>query len=519
MLDLNEKSLCEQHLSEKDLVQIEHQGVPLEDVENHLRHLSDPPRGIRLARPARLGDGILELDPAQWPRLEALYSEAARRGRFAKFVPASGAATRMFGPLLAAMHGETTAAEDAACRRFLDQLDHFPFAPELRRACEQQGIDLAPILAGQADPKSLFEVLLEERGLNLAHTAKALIPFHRESDGARSALEEHLVEAALHLRDAHGHCRVHFTIPQHQELIFREHFRGIEGRLEQRFGGQFDISWSVQSPATNTLAGELDGNPFRLEDGALVLRPGGHGALLQNLEGFAGDLVFVRNIDNVLPEARRAEALTWNRLLGGYLLEIETLVVDILGRLERSEHSGPWIEEALERVAHTLQRREALDLLGRPERVQQAWLIDQLDRPIRVCGVVVNSGEPGGGPFWVRGEDGNESLQIVETSQVDHQDADQLAILGQSTHFNPVHLVCRLRSHRDQAYQLRRFVDPKAIFVSRKSLHGRPLLALEHPGLWNGAMARWNTLFVAIPAAIFAPVKTVFDLLRPEHQP
>ncbi len=277
----------------------------------------------------------------------------------------------------------------------------------------------------------------------------------------------------------------------------------------------------MQSPVTDTIAANENGEPFRLDDGSLVLRPGGHGALLQNLESLGADLVFVRNIDNVLPESRHHEALAWNRLLGGYLLETEALVADILGRLERTEHvDRSWISEALVKVAERLGRRDALELLERPEREQQAWLIDQLDRPMRVCGVVVNSGEPGGGPFWVQEEDGRETLQIVEASQIDRQDPEQEAILQAGHPFQPgaPGLPAALAPRR-RLIKLQDFIDPGAVFISRKSLQGRRLLALEHPGLWNGAMARWNTIFVAIPAAIFAPVKTVFDLLRPEHQP
>lgn len=510
-------------LSDRDLHQLRSHGVRLEEVERQLRYLRDTPAGIRLARPATPGDGVVRLEPARRPHLEALYAAAAAAGRFSKFVPASGAATRMFQELLAVLHGEAGEADHEACRRFFAELDRFAFAPDLREAWTRAGFDLEAVAAG-GDPRPLLALLLGNDGgapgdaLDLANTAKALIPFHRDGGEARTALEEHLIEAAQHLRDSQGRCRVHFTIPQHQEMIFREVFRGIEGRLERRFGGSFEISWSVQSPVTDTIAGGEDGQPFRLDDGSLVLRPGGHGALLQNLEQLGADLVFVRNIDNVLPEARRAEALAWNRLLGGYLLEVEALVVGILDRLD-SDPSGGWLAEALEQVAVRLGKREALDLAGRPEDEQRAWLSGQLDRPLRVCGVVASKGEPGGGPFWVREDDGGESLQIVETSQIDRLDGEQEAILQQSTHFNPVNLVCRLRSHRGEPYRLAEFSDPSTAFVSHKFLQGRRLVALEHPGLWNGAMARWNTVFVEIPASIFAPVKTVFDLLRPEHQP
>lgn len=504
----------------QDLQQIRRHGLSLEEAERQIELFRHPPRGIRLDRPATPGDGILQLDPSRWPMLETLYNAAADRGRFSKFVPASGAATRMFRALLANLHDEVGPEDRAACDRFLAAFDAFPFADRLRAAAAEHGIELEAVRRS-GDARALLEVLLTDRGLDLGHMAKALIPFHREADGARSPLEEHLNEGIEHLRDAHGSCRIHFTIPQHQELVFRDHFRTAQGHVEHHFGGKIEVSWSVQSPATDTLAADLDGQPFRLADGSLVLRPGGHGALLRNLHGMAGDLIFVRNIDNILPLSRRDEVLRWNRLLGGYLLEVESWVGATLDRLQRAEHDPEFIDEALRQTASRLGHRHALSLLGAPEREKQAYLVDRLDRPLRVCGVVPNSGEPGGGPFWVKDGDGGQeqTLQIVETSQIDSRDANQAAILQAATHFNPVHMVCRVRSHRGDLYDLAQFVDPATVFISRKSLGGRPLLALEHPGLWNGAMARWNTLFVEVPAAIFAPVKTVFDLLRPEHQP
>jgi hypothetical protein len=301
-------------------------------------------------------------------------------------------------------------------------------------------------------------------------------------------------------------------------MAFREQLREIASRLEPRYDARFDVSLSIQRPETDTLAADLDGKPFRDDDGRLVFRPGGHGSLLTNLADFGQDLVFLRNIDNVQPEHRRREILRWNRILGGFLIEVEQTLVDCLSRVERERFEDPTIDDELRRVAAILGQPHLLEVLDRPPRAKQAFLADLLDRPLRIAGVVPNVGETGGGPFWVQDADGQASPQIVEMSQVDLENPAQKAIVAGSTHFNPVHLVCRLRSHRGDRYDLERFVDPSAVFIAEKSHQGRPLRALERPGLWNGAMARWNTVFVEIPGTIFAPVKTVLDLLRPEHQ-
>ncbi|MEM8934409.1 MAG: DUF4301 family protein, partial [Acidobacteriota bacterium] len=448
-------------------------------------------------------------------------------GRFMKFVPASGAASRMFKDLVAARRGDTDDAARTAARRFVTELGRLPLRAELAAELARRGEDLdaiaASVLDGDGDPAPILAAALDADGLDLANRPKALIPFHREvggdADEIHNALEDHLIEAAEHLRARDGRCRVHFTIPQHQEMIFREQFREIASRLEPRYGAVFDISLSIQSPETDTIAATPEGEPFRDDEGRLVFRPGGHGALLTNLGRLDGDLVFVRNIDNVQPAHRRREVLRWNRLLGGYLVEVERALVDILRRVERSRGAGGGIEAEAREAAELLGRPDLLNVLDRPDRARRDLLVDLLDRPIRVAGVVPNLGEPGGGPFWVRDADGVATPQIVESAQIRKDDPGQAAIAAAATHFNPVHLVCRLRSHHGDAYDLDRFVDPSAVFLANKSHAGRPLRALERPGLWNGAMAHWHTVFVEVPAAIFAPVKTVFDLLRPEHQP
>jgi len=299
---------------------------------------------------------------------------------------------------------------------------------------------------------------------------KALVPFHHGPGGARTPVDEHLEEAIETVRDARGVCRVHFTVAPEWRGPFKAALHAMTPPLEAVSGAELQVTFSSQDPSTDTLAVDEENNPFRREDGSLLFRPGGHGALLPNLEATWGDVVFVKNIDNVQPRSRAAETILWKKLLAGLLVE-------------------------------TLER------LGDP------------GRPVRVCGVVRNEGEPGGGPFWVAGPDGAPSLQIVEASQVDHSDADQKAIWQSSTHFNPVDLVCALRAPDGTPWNLDRFVDPDTVFIARKSKDGRVLMALERPGLWNGAMSRWHTVLVEVPIGTFTPVKSVFDLLRPEHQP
>ncbi|MEM1179227.1 MAG: DUF4301 family protein [Acidobacteriota bacterium] len=505
-------------LSPQDTVQIERHGLTVEEVTRQLAFFREPPAPTRLARACTPGDGIIRLDEARWPRLQELYGDAAAAGRFSKFVPASGAASRMFKALVTAHRGDgrdehATAAAD----RLLAEADRFPFVADLEAELDRRGESLDD-LRRHRDAGPALAALLDEDGLDYASTAKALIPFHADRDGAYTALEEHLIEAAEHLRDKARRCRVHFTIPQHQELLFRERLREIAGRLEARFKASFDLSTSIQSPETDTVAGAVDGGPFRDGEGRLVFRPGGHGALLHNLAGLGGDLVFIRNIDNIQPEHRRREVLRWNRILGGFLVETERRIVELLGRVERSR-GGAGLSDAIDEAAELLGRGDIRNWHTRPAAAQQAFLVDLLDRPLRIAGMVPNIGDPGGGPFWVANKDGAVTAQVVETSQIDMGDPDQASIVGGATHFNPVHLLCRLRSHRGEAYELSRFVDQEAVFVARKSLAGRELLALERPGLWNGAMAGWNTLFVEVPQEIFAPVKTVFDLLGPAHQP
>ena len=504
--------------TESDARQLEARGIPLAEGERQLALLRVPPAPTRLLRPCTPGDGIEVLSEARLPELHARHAEAAQQGRFTKFVPASGAASRMFADLaklrevavtradVAHRVGEGDAAA-AALLTFLDDLDRFPFAEALIRAAGGPTDDV----------RILLDALLGEDGLDYGNLPKGLIPFHRYGDDVRTAFEEHLVEAAAYARDGRGTCRLHFTVsPEHRgrfEDTLREVRRGYEGA----FGVRLQVGFSTQEPATDTLALDGDGEPFRRGDGALLLRPGGHGALLHNLDalGAAGaDLVFVKNIDNVVPDRLRGPTVTWKKAIAGRLLELERRAHALAHLLATGQAADAVVDEAEAFCRDVLHAPAAA-----PGAARRAALLDRLRRPLRVCGVVPNTGEPGGGPFWVEGEDGTVSLQLVESAQIDAKDREQVRIFASSSHFSPVDLVCALRDPDGHPYALQEYVDPRAVLLARKTHEGRPLLALERPGLWNGAMARWNTVFVEVPLTTFTPVKTVNDLLRPEHQP
>jgi hypothetical protein len=416
-------------LTDADLRQIEAHGLTGGEVLRQLALFAMPPAPARLLRPATVGDGVERIGTERHAGLLALWEKATRAGRLSKFVPASGAASRLF----AGLEGGDTKER----ARFLENAGRFPFTESLDA---------------------------------LRDLPKGLVPFHGYAGGARTPFEEHLVEAAAVARDAVGLCRLHVTVPPEHEAAFRNQLDGSGARLARRLGVRFEVVFSHQEPSTDTVAVDLENRPFRLADGRLFFRPGGHGALLSNLEASGGDVVLVKNIDNVQREERAAAGIFWKKLLVGSLLEIE----------DAARADG---------------------------------------RPVRVAGVVRNQGEPGGGPFWVAGPDGTPALQIVESSEVDLSEPGQAAIWKASTHFNPVDLAVSLRDASGRPFHLADFVDEGAVFIARKTKDGRDLKALERPGLWNGAMAGWKTLFVEIPIEAFTPVKTVFDLLRPEHLP
>jgi hypothetical protein len=513
---------------ERDQHQIAAQGTTEKAICNQIETFRRGFPFAQLDRPCTPGDGVTVLSPQDAKQLTSRYAEAMSAGRVQKFVPASGAASRMFQALLA-MHERANdldgsqlqaASQDPNERdflRFTESLQNFAFYEVLGEQLSQQRLSLDEALS-QGQYQAILETLLMPSGLNYAGLPKALLHFHRYEDHCRTPLEEHLVEAATLVQDRRRIARLHFTVsPDHGDLM-TAHLEQIRHRYEQT-GVRFDVSWSTQKPSTDTIAVDLDHRPFRDRDGKLLFRPAGHGALIENLNDLQGDIILIKNIDNIVPDHLKAATYTYTRLLGGYLVTLQQQSFAYLEQLA----SGEVTPSALAEIRRFAEERLSLGLPATFEqqshRGQVAFLFKALHRPLRVCGVVPNTGEPGGGPFWVRHADGTTSLQIVETSQVDTQAETQRAILQASTHFNPVNLVCGVRDFRHQPFDLTDFTDPETGFISQKSHEGKALKALELPGLWNGAMARWNTVFVEVPITTFNPVKTVLDLLRQEHQP
>ncbi|HTT30518.1 MAG TPA: DUF4301 family protein [Solirubrobacteraceae bacterium] len=516
--------------SAADTIELENHGLNLDEAERQFRLFEKSPPHVQLDRPCTIGDGIRALSDAEVEAASAEHAEASHQGRLMKFVPASGAATRMCQALLAERdRAGSRSREDALQRRaagdtnaatvltFMDAIDRFAFSDHLRAGMAAHGWDTAALLR-QGDFGKILDGLFSPEGLNASALPKGLLPFHRYPEGNRTAFEEHLVEAAETVADRHGTCRVHFTVSPEHEDRFRKLLGEVRDGIERRHDIRLEVGFSIQKRSTDTVAVDLHNRPFRTDRGTLLFRPGGHGALIENLYDLGGDIVFIKNIDNVVPDWLRADTLRWKKILAGLLVIIQRNIFDHLARLRgRSE---PAVVDTALRFA-----REDLGL-SVPARFessgvaeQQQRLIEALDRPVRVCGVVRNTGEPGGGPFWVRGRDGSLSLQIVESAEVDPARPEQEAIFRAATHFNPVDLVVGVRNQRGDRFDLRRFVDSEAVFIAHKSMDGRDLKALERPGLWNGAMAHWTTVFVEVPGSTFTPVKTVLDLLGPEHQP
>ncbi|MEW6386456.1 MAG: DUF4301 family protein [Thermodesulfobacteriota bacterium] len=513
-----------------DRRQMQDLGITESQVLAQLHLLRQPPPPIRLVRPCTLGDGIREISGAERESLIHAQEEAARQGRLQKFVPASGVASRMFQSLFEFYHhspgdleaelpvvreGEAGTFRD--CCLFLENLGQFAFYQELEATLARNGLDLEALVA-QRRGRQILHYFLTGAGLHYGFRPKGLVKFHAYPAGARTPFEEHLVEAVHLVRDGAGCCRLHFTVSPEHAGAFQELWDSLRPLYEEQYGTRFDVGFSQQRPSTSTIAVDLEGRPFRLADGCLLFRPGGHGALLGNLHELQGDLVYIKNIDNVAPDRLREPSIVWQKILAGYLVRIQKKIADYLTQLHTARADRQLLGEVKDFARHYLLLDLPADLDRGSPRDQGEFLFQALHRPVRVCGMVRNQGEPGGGPFWVRDRGGRLSLQIVESAQVDAASPEQRAIWEAASHFNPVMLVCGVRDFQGQPFNLQEFVDPEAVFISRKSQEGRELLALELPGLWNGAMARWLTLFVEVPLITFNPVKTVFDLLRPGHR-
>jgi hypothetical protein len=506
----------------EDLKDLAHRGISKESIYLQLENFRSGFPFVELAEPCTLSQGIVRLDSQTTRDLEILGCQAAEKERILKFVPASGAATRMFKTLLACLHpsGSSDEKEKREMReeseKFFLEIKKFAFYDDLKQVLAKAGHDIDKLLKAH-NHTVILQSLLTPQGLNYAQVPKGLIPFHSYDGMSRTAFEEHLIEAAGYAKDCSETIRLHFTIPSEAEAEIKVLLNAWTEKYEKK-GLHFKIQVSTQKSSTDTIAVDLKNKPFRDAQGRLVFRPGGHGALIENLNELAADIVFIRNIDNIAVERLSQEICFYKRVLAGYLVLLQNIVFSLLKELNQGGISMPRLDEILENISAKLGWKIPKDLHAASAEEKRQFLFSRLNRPLRVCGMVPNRGEPGGGPFWVRDADGLLSCQIVESSQVNMDSPDQKRIWLSSTHFNPVDLVCGLRDIQGKNFNLLDFVDPHTGFISIKSKDGHELKALELPGLWNGAMARWNTAFVEVPLSTFNPVKTVMDLSKTAHQ-
>ncbi|MBR3699707.1 MAG: DUF4301 family protein [Bacteroidales bacterium] len=501
-------------LTEKDLNQIKDRNVTEEQVERQVAQLKRGTAFVKLMRPATIGDGILRMSPDQVNAMCQAFDEDKEYYQFTKFVPASGAASRMFKDLFTFVeNGEETKFTEI----FFAHIHCFAFADDLEKACQKlYGMSINTMLENGRKVE-VVKALLMEDGLGYGKLPKALLKFHHYEGFDRLALEEHLVEAARYATDNGGVARLHFTVSTEHEKPFLETINRLKKDYEQKYGVQYAITYSFQKPSTDTVAIDANGELFRESDGKLLFRPGGHGALIENLNDLKQEIVFIKNIDNIVPESKAETTITFKKVLAGLLLKLQQQTFEYLEILD----GGDVTQEELDEMIDFARKQLMIDIPGFVEQYdvyeKTDFLYDCLNRPMRVCGMVKNEGEPGGGPFWVKNTNDEVSLQIIESSQINHGKEDQEAIFKASTHFNPVDLVCGCWNYKGEAFNLTDYVDPNTGFVSSKSKDGRELKALELPGLWNGAMADWITVFVEVPIETFNPVKTVNDLLKPMH--
>jgi hypothetical protein len=501
-------------LNEKDLQQLSERNVTENQVTQQVAQLKRGTRFVQLMRPATLGDGILRLDADLTGRMTQAFDADKEFYQFTKFVPASGAASRMFKDLFAfADSGKETNFTDI----FFAHIKCFAFYADLDQAVKKlHGADIDTLLQ-QGRKVDIVKALLLDEGLGYGQLPKALLKFHHYPTFDRLALEEHLVEAARYATDAQGVAKLHFTVSPEHEEVFKKTVNTLKEGYEKQYKVCYDISYSCQKPSTDTVAIDAEGNLFRESNGKILFRPGGHGALIENLNDLGEEIVFVKNIDNVVPESKAETTIIYKKVLAGLLLQLQQKTFEYLELLDEGNLSDEDLDEII-RYAQTELMMDIPAFVSQYNSIEKIdYLYDKLNRPMRVCGMVKNEGEPGGGPFWVKNDDDEVSLQIIESSQIDHKNAQQEAIFQASTHFNPVDLVCGCWNYKGEAFNLKDHVDPNTGFVSNKSKDGRELRALELPGLWNGAMADWITVFVEVPIETFNPVKTVNDLLKPMH--
>lgn len=506
-------------LTDVDKKYLGEKGISEEMFEEQLSRFRKGFPYIKVECAAVVSDGISVLNETDREECIDVWRDyLTKEKKIVKFVPSSGAASRMFKSLFEFLDRGKDVLDNGNVRDFFDNLENFAFLNALNAKCKRnEGLD-ALTLRESGRYLDVVKNLLGKKGLNYGFLPKGLLLFHDYQDGARTPFEEHFVESAMYAKNKFGDVNLHFTVSSEHLPYFESLWENKKDNLSYRFGANFNVVFSVQNPSTDTVAVGLDNQPLRGENGDLVFRPGGHGALLENLNEIDADIIFIKNIDNVSPDVLKQPTVEYKTVLAGLLIKLQKEIFEFQSLLDsKASISEDSIQKMLDFCHKQLGVTNKFNLLEtKADKI--AYLKMVLERPLRVCGMVKNQGEPGGGPYMCQNPNGTISAQILESSQFDESNEEQMNIFKNATHFNPVDLVCGVKNYKGEKYDFTKFVDPNTGFISLKSKNGKDLKALELPGLWNGGMSDWNTVFVEVPIETFCPVKVVTDLLRPEHQ-
>ena len=514
-------------LTDKDLRQIKDKGLATQTVQKQIETFKNEIPFVTLREPATKKKGIVNFNTSELLELSKMYDRQLQNIEVVKFVPASGAASRMFKELFRFLNSYDFTKESinsylnyekaTAIRLFLIGFEKLPFYDLVLEATKKRHPRFEDFSEGEQLYAFVKTMLKNGGGLNYGSYPKGLLPFHKYKDSITTAFEEHLYEAANY-STKDGKAKLHFTVSEDHLNGFKQEFENVRKLVESKTETTFDISYSFQKESTDTIAVDMENKPFRKQDGSILFRPGGHGALIENLNEIDADLVFIKNIDNVVVRKYQDELTIYKKALAGKLLALQNQIFSILEAIETNMPDDEELANISSFLQNDLNIMMPVDFEKFSDKYKREYLFEALNKPIRVCGMVVNEGEPGGGPFWIKNERGRSELQIIETPQIDMKDVRQKRIINASTHFNPVDLVCGMKNYKGEKFNLMNFVDPNMAFITTKTLNGKSLKALELPGLWNGAMAKWISVFVEVPLTTFNPVKTVNDLLKSAHQ-
>ena len=512
---------------QKDIEAFQQMGIDVKTIEHQIKNFKNGFPFVNLKKAATLNDGIIIFSKNEIEDYVKIFDDTIKNWNVVKFVPASGAASRMFQSLFSFRDKFKGSNKDIqafesdksfnSVYQFITEIKKFAFYNDLKEIMAANLFNIEDCIQ-RKDYVSIINYLLDEKGLGYGILPKALLKFHHYDNYSRTAIEEHLVEAANFAKNVDNIASIHFTLSPEHIKKFNDHISSVAEFYENKYNVHFNISYSIQKSSTDTIAVDMNNEFYREADGKLLFRPGGHGALIENLNDLKGDIIFIKNIDNIVPDKFKELTYIYKKVIGGYLINLQQKTFKYLQLLNNDNIDGKEIDEITEFSTKYLMiwLSKSFDSLSQKEKIN--YLFNRLNRPMRICGMVKNEGEPGGGPFWVRNTKGETSLQIVESSQIELNNVEQSKIFSAATHFNPVDLVCGVRNYKGENFNLKDFIDPSTGFISTKSKDGRILKAQELPGLWNGGMAEWISVFVEVPIITFNPVKTINDLLRVEHQ-